>query len=299
MYTDDNINSPDFRRKLTEEEKRVIIGKGTERPFSGKYNMHFEEGVYTCRQCGAKLFESDSKFKSECGWPSFDDEVPGAVRKQIDADGRRTEILCDNCGGHLGHVFYGEGLTDKNVRYCVNSVSLDFDDQKDNDPADAPAYEKTYFAGGCFWGVEYHFEKIDGVISVKSGYIGGDVENPSYREVCSGKTGHAEAVEVTFDPSKVSFEKLCKLFFEIHDFTQLNRQGPDVGEQYRSEIFYTDSKQHDTALKLIGILEGKGYDVETNLSEANTFYPAEEYHQDYYEKTGKTPYCHSYRKIFE
>jgi peptide methionine sulfoxide reductase msrA/msrB len=302
MYTDKDKsnNSADFRRELTEEEKRVIIDKGTERPFSGKYNMHFEDGIYTCRQCGAKLFESDSKFKSGCGWPSFDDEIEGAVKKQKDADGVRTEILCANCGGHLGHVFFGEGLTEKNVRYCVNSVSLDFEDQPEENqtPAKEPELEKAYFAGGCFWGVEYHFEKLDGVKSVISGYMGGDVESPSYKEVCSGKTGHAETVEIVYDPSKVSFEKLAKLFFEIHDFTQLNRQGPDIGEQYRSEIFYGNDDQKKVAEKLINTLKEKGYDVKTKVATAGDFYEAEDYHQDYYEKTGKTPYCHTYRQIF-
>jgi peptide methionine sulfoxide reductase msrA/msrB len=301
MYAYDKKEDSGERKELTDEERRVIIDKGTERPFSGQYNMHFEDGVYRCRQCGAKLFESQSKFKSNCGWPSFDDEIDGAVKKQTDADGRRTEILCANCGGHLGHVFYGEGLTDKNVRYCVNSVSLDFEDERqapaqDGDKEDT---ERAYFAGGCFWGVEYHFEKVDGVISAKSGYIGGDVPEPSYREVCGGKTGHAEAVEVVYDPAKVSFEQLAKLFFEIHDFTQVNRQGPDIGEQYRSEVFYKNPEQKQIAQKLIGVLEQKGYDVATALTKATQFYSAEEYHQDYYEKNGKTPYCHSYRKIFD
>ncbi len=277
-------------KELTPEERRVIIEKGTERPFTGEYDMHFEDGAYLCRQCGAKLFESDSKFHSGCGWPSFDDEVSGAVTKLPDPDGMRTEIVCGNCKGHLGHIFTGEGLTDKNVRYCVNSISLDFK------PA---SQEKAVFAGGCFWGVEYHFKKLEGISEVTSGYIGGTVAHPTYKQVCDGTTGHAEAVEVAFDSSKVSYEKLAKLFFEIHDFTQLNRQGPDIGEQYRSEIFYTDEKQRRTALELIDTLKEKDYDVKTKVTPADEFYPAEDYHQDYYEKTGKQPYCHIYRKIFD
>ena len=297
-------SSPSLR-PLTPEERRVIIEKGTERPFTGEYNMHFEAGAYLCRQCGAKLFESDSKFHSECGWPSFDDEVPGAVTKLPDPDGMRTEIVCSNCKGHLGHIFKGEQLTPKNVRYCVNSLSLDFKPMPtsadtEEAAADIPhPMERAVFAGGCFWGVEYHFKKLDGVVEVTSGYIGGTVANPTYKQVCTGNTGHAEAVEVAFYPTKVSFEQLAKLFFEIHDFTQLNRQGPDIGTQYRSEIFYTNERQKQAAIELIDMLKNKGYDVKTKVTPAGEFYPAEDYHQDYYEKTGKQPYCHIYRKIFD
>ncbi|MDD4756631.1 MAG: methionine-R-sulfoxide reductase [Prolixibacteraceae bacterium] len=113
-------------RKLNEFERHVIIYKGTERPFTGKFNDHKKSGTYICKQCGAELYRSVDKFDSHCGWPSFDDEIKGAVTKTPDPDGRRTEITCSNCGGHLGHIFYNEGLTQKNTRHCVNSVSLDF-----------------------------------------------------------------------------------------------------------------------------------------------------------------------------
>ncbi|MBN2180299.1 MAG: bifunctional methionine sulfoxide reductase B/A protein [Sedimentisphaerales bacterium] len=278
--------------KLTPEEKRVIVNKGTERPFSGKYNDHFEKGVYTCKRCGAELFESDSKFKSECGWPSFDEQIDGAVKWQLDADGVRTEILCNQCGGHLGHVFLGEGLTAKNTRYCVNSVSMDFK------PAQQKKTERAIFASGCFWGTEYHFQKVPGVISTTVGYTGGHVDNPTYKQVCTDKTGHAEAVEVIYDPSKTSYEELAKLFFETHDFTQLNRQGPDIGTQYRSAIFYLNDEQKNVAVKLVEELKKKSYNVKTEITAAGKFWPAEDYHQEYYEKTGKSPYCHIYRKIF-
>ncbi len=292
-------------RELTPEEERVIIHKGTERPFTGKYNDHFEKGVYTCRRCGAELYESSSKFRSHCGWPSFDDEIPGAIRRQRDADAVRTEILCNNCGAHLGHVFTGEGLTPKNVRHCVNSISMDFlsaeqrEARKMKDAAaNLQSEGRALFASGCFWGTEYHFQRAPGVLSTTVGYTGGHVENPTYKQVCTGRTGHAETTEVIYDPTKITYEELAKLFFETHDFTQLNRQGPDIGPQYRSAIFYLNEDQKKTAEELIQILRKKGFDVKTEVTPAGKFWPAEDYHQDYYNKTGKTPYCHIYRKIF-
>ncbi len=158
--------------------------------------------------------------------------------------------------------------------------------------------QKAIFAGGCFWGVEYHFNRLKGVLSAKSGYTGGMIEHPTYKQVCTGKTGHAEAVEIEFDPALVSYETLAKLFFEIHDPTELNRQGPDIGTQYRSAVFYTDDEQKRVAEKLIGELKAKGYKVVTTLEQAGPFWVAEEYHQDYYERNGHQPYCHIYQKRF-
>lgn len=117
-------------KELTKEEQRVILHKGTEAPFSGEYEDFFKEGKYACKQCGALLYESKDKFHSGCGWPSFDDCIKDAIKEQLDSDGRRTEIVCAKCGGHLGHVFFGEGFTKKNIRHCVNSISLDFIEQE-------------------------------------------------------------------------------------------------------------------------------------------------------------------------
>ncbi|WP_438829496.1 MULTISPECIES: bifunctional methionine sulfoxide reductase B/A protein [Sanguibacteroides] len=280
------------KRELTEAEKQVIIHKGTELPFTGKYYDFKGKGTYVCKQCGASLYRSEDKFDSRCGWPSFDDEIKGAVKRVTDADGRRTEILCAGCGAHLGHVFVGEGFTSKNTRHCVNSISMEFipDRELKTDTA--------IFAGGCFWGVEYFMQKAPGVLTVESGYIGGETDHPTYEDVCRKNTGHAEAVRVVFDASQTTYEALAKLFFEIHDPTQLNRQGPDRGEQYRSEIFYANPQQKEVADKLIERLKTKGYPVVTLVSPATTFWPAEDYHQNYYNRKGSLPYCHGYTKRF-
>lgn len=277
------------KRALSQEEKRVIINKGTEAPFTGEYYKHKEIGTYHCKQCNAPLFHSSDKFDSDCGWPSFDNELPGAITRLLDADGRRTEIVCSNCNGHLGHVFLGEGLTPKDTRHCVNSISMTFVPEKK---------ESAIFAGGCFWGVEHLLAKKWGVLSAVSGYTGGSVKNPTYREVCSGRTGHAEAVEVLFDSNQISYKELAKLFLEIHDPTQIDRQGPDIGSQYRSEIFYLNDTQKREAQELLDILGKNGYKVATRVTKASQFYEAEKEHQDYYDKKGSQPYCHSYVKRF-
>ena len=273
--------------KLTPEEEQVIVFKGTERPFTGEYYDHNEDGTYTCKRCGVPLFSSDAKFDSGSGWPSFDDAIPGAVKEVPDADGWRTEIVCSNCGAHLGHVFSGEGFTDKDIRHCVNSTSLCF-------LPEASATDTAVFAGGCFWGMEYHFANAPGVLSTSVGYTGGQTENPTYNEVCAHTTGHVEAIEVNYDPARTSYEELGRMFFNIHDPTQVNRQGPDIGEQYKSAIFYLNEEQKRIAESLIAELEAKGYKVATELIPASTFWQAEDYHQDYYENKGSQPYCHIY-----
>ena len=279
--------------ELTPAEEWVIVRKGTEMPFSGEYNDHKDVGTYTCRRCDAPLYLSIHKFDSDCGWPSYDDEIDGAVTRTLDADGIRTEITCTNCGAHLGHLFEGEQVTPKNIRHCVNSISLNFV------PVSAQVLTETaYFAGGCFWGTEHLLEGLEGVISVQSGYMGGHKDDPTYEEICTGTTGHAETVEVIFDPARTNYETVAKYFFEIHDPTQLNRQGPDTGPQYRSAVFNVNEEQKETIEELIEILKEKGYNVVTEVEPADAFWPAEDYHQDYYRNTGKQPYCHFYTKRF-
>ena len=283
--------------KLTPEEEHIILHKGTERPFTGELLDLDEKGTYVCKQCDAPLYRSDDKFDARCGWPAFDDEIEGAVTRLPDADGRRTEIVCSNCGGHLGHVFEGEGFTSKNTRHCVNSVSMKFIPAEKSKKT---TMETAYFASGCFWGTEYHFMKAEGVQSTAVGYMGGHTQSPTYEEVCSGNTGHVEVTEVVFDSSVTSYEEMLKLYYETHDFTQVGGQGPDIGDQYRSVIFYANEEQKKMAEKYIKILTEMGYKVATELQNAShhQFWKAEDYHQQYYDNRNGTPYCHIYRKIF-
>lgn len=168
----------------------------------------------------------------------------------------------------------------------------------EGDLPSASALSTAYYAGGCFWGVEYMMSKREGVIDVTSGYMGGSFVNPTYEDVSRDDTGHAETVRVVFDSSKITYEELTRLFFEIHDPTQHDGQGPDLGYRYRSAIFYTSPEQQATAARIIDLLKSKGYDVTTELTPASEFYPAEDYHQDYYERKGTIPYCHAYTRRF-
>ncbi|NBO37950.1 bifunctional methionine sulfoxide reductase B/A protein [bacterium] len=280
------------KRELSAFETYVIEKKGTEQPFTGEYCNTNSPGYYHCKRCDTPLYRSQDKFPSHCGWPSFDDEIAGAVKRAPDADGRRIEIVCNACGGHLGHVFEGEGFTAKNLRHCVNSISLVFRAAENQPKAVA------LFASGCFWGTEYHFAKVPGVLATTVGFAGGHVEHPSYKQVCTGTTGHLECVEVTYNPSQVNFEQLCKLFFETHDFTQTDGQGPDIGPQYLSAVFLQNENERQIAEELIRELTVKGFRVATELRQNAHFWHAEEYHQKYYFHQAKTPYCHIYRKIF-
>ena len=276
---------------LTPEEAHVIEDKGTERPFTGEYTDHFAEGTYICRKCGTPLYRSKDKFDSHCGWPSFDDAIPGRVTQTMDADGRRTEITCTTCGGHLGHVFTGERETQKNVRHCVNSLSMKFVPEV----VDEPLTETIVMGGGCFWCVEAILRRLKGVIEAISGYSGGTVENPTYEQICSKKTGHIEVVQLMFDPSVISLTQILRVFFSAHNPTTMNRQGHDVGEQYASVIFTTTPEQEKIAHEVIDALNKEGIwsePIVTKVEPLKKFWPAEGYHQRYYEE-GRAfkPYC--------
>jgi len=166
------------------------------------------------------------------------------------------------------------------------------------EPQSSGLLARAVFAGGCFWGVEALMSKQPGVVRVTTGYSGGEKDNPVYREVASGRTGHAESVEIIFDSKRTSFETLCKYFLEIHDPSQLYRQGPDVGSQYRSVIFYLTDSQKETAVRLLDQLRSAGCKVVTELVPFQRFWNAEEYHQHYYERKGGAPYCHTWQKRF-
>lgn len=295
-----NKTEQEWKEQLTPEQYYILRQKGTERPFTGKLLMNKEKGVYKCAACGNELFTDDMKFDSHCGWPSFDKEIAGGkiIQHEDNTLGmRRTEILCAKCGGHLGHIF-DDGPTETGMRYCVNSVSLEFVPAGAT-PAQPAAnannnIDTITLGGGCFWCVEAVYEQLDGVIKVESGYSGGHVANPSYEAVCTGTTGHAEVVQLTYDKTKTSVDEILKVFFTVHDPTTLNRQGADVGTQYRSVIYYRNQEQEQKSKEIIAALnQAHIYDspVVTEVSPLDKFYKAEDYHQNYYEQNPEQGYC--------
>jgi len=289
--------------RLTPLQYEVTQNCGTEPPFRNEYWDNHREGIYVDVVSGEPLFSSMDKFDSGTGWPSFLKPIQAdAVTERTDASHgmRRTEVRSSGADSHLGHLF-DDGPGPSGLRYCVNSASLRFipvgDMEKEGYGGLLGLFVKTetaIFAAGCFWGTEAYFRALPGVLSTEVGYSGGTTVDPTYEEVCTGRTGHAESLQVVFDPSKIGYVTLLKHFFRMHDPTSLNRQGGDVGTQYRSAVFYAGPEQRRIAEETVASLSKSGRygrPVVTQVAPAGPFYPAEDYHQDYLEKN-PGGYCH-------
>lgn len=288
-----NVSDTEWKKVLSADLYAVAREADTERAFTGKMWQSETKGTYYCAACGLKLFKSEQKFVSSCGWPSFfeQENKNSVVFKDDNSYGmKRTEALCGRCNSHLGHLF-DDGPEPTGKRYCMNAISLDF--VPDGVTSATGNLETVVLGGGCFWCVEAVYENLEGVKSVYSGYAGGTVENPSYEEVCTGRTGAAEVVEITYDKSKTNLDEIFQVFFTVHDPTTLNRQGADSGTQYRSAIFYKNENEKIVAESLIQELNEKVFSnkIVTTLEPLQKFYKAESYHQGYYQNNKNQPYC--------
>jgi len=278
-------SAAEWKQQLTAEEFRITRLKGTEPAHSSEMCSYFEPGKYTCVCCGSFLFDGGEKFESGTGWPSFTQPITEnavAYHKDVSFGMARIEALCNACDAHLGHVF-PDGPAPSGLRYCMNAVSLEKVQSNTR---------KITLGGGCFWCTETIFRQLRGVEKVESGYSGGNISNPTYREVCSGMTGHAEVIEITYNPDEISFEDLFRIHLSTHNPTTLNRQGADVGTQYRSIVFYRNpEEEHKTTAVLKEMQSSFDENIVTQIAPFEQFYKAENDHQEYYSKNPEAQYC--------